>query len=62
MKIFDAYVSEVRANRAGDRSEKFAVSASYEAANILGSITFEVPIECAKDFYIGQKLTVEVKS
>lgn len=56
----DAYVEEIRANRAGDRSDKARISASYEAASILASITFEVSMEHAKDFFVGQKITIAI--
>lgn len=56
----NAYVSEVRANRAGDRSEIVTVSADYESANILSSLTFQVPIAQAKQFFVGQPITISV--
>jgi len=58
--VIVAYVSEVRANRAGDRSEKVTISADYESANILSSLTFQVPIAQAKQFFVGQPITINV--
>ena len=57
----NAYVCEIRGNRAGDRSEKVTVCASYESANTLSSITFEVPIENAVNFFVGQKVQVSIE-
>ncbi len=59
-KLIDAYVEGIRGNRAGDRSELITVTASYECASILSSITFLVPIADATDYYIGQKLQIEI--
>jgi len=56
----DAYIESIYGNRAGDRSEKIRVSASYESANILNSITFDVPIDQANQFFVGQKLRITI--
>ncbi|KKN15553.1 hypothetical protein LCGC14_0984980 [marine sediment metagenome] len=55
-----AHVADIRGNRMGDRSEKITVCASYEAASIISSITFEAPIEDAPKFYVGQEISVIV--
>lgn len=55
-----AYIYEIRGNRAGDRAEKITVSASYESASIMSSITFDVPIEQASEYYIGQEITITI--
>lgn len=55
-----AYVEAIRGNRAGDRSEKVTVTASYESASILSSITFDVPVEQAGEYYIGQEITITI--
>ena len=55
-----AWVCEIRGNRAGDRSEKVSVSASYESANILSTITFEVSVEDARSFYVGQQIQIQI--
>ena len=57
----DAWVCEILANRLGDRSEKARVSATYESAGIVGSITFDVPISEAKDFYVGQLIKIYIE-
>ncbi len=59
-KVIDAYIESIQANRAGDRSEKIRVTASYEEANILSSLTFEVPIAEAANYYVGQKVNITV--
>ncbi len=56
----DAYVEMIRGDRAGDRSDKIEITASYEAASILSSLTFQVPILEANRFYIGQKIAILV--
>jgi len=56
----DAYVQEIRGNRAGDRAEKIIIAANYEAVSILNSITFEVPISEANKFFVGQKISVTI--
>ena len=38
MLRFVAYVQSIEAYRAGDRSEKFRVSASYEMANVFSPL------------------------
>ncbi len=61
MKVeIDAYISDLRSNRMGDRSEKITISADYESAGILSSITFQVPITEAKNFYIGQRIKIMI--
>ena len=55
-----AYVCEIRGNRAGDRSEKITVTASYESASILSSIAFDVPIEQACEYFIGQEINITI--
>lgn len=60
MRIGDAYVTEIQAYRMGDRSEKFRVSASYQMASILGSISFEVEMDQARKFWVGQRLGLHV--
>lgn len=57
----EAYVSTIEGYRAGHLSEKMRVCAAYESANIMGSLTFDVPIAEARNFYIGQRLTVVVQ-
>ena len=39
---------------------KARVSAGYQSANIIGSFTFELPVEEAREYYIGQKLHIEI--
>ena len=56
----DAYISEVRGNRAGDRSEKITIGADYESAGIVSSLTFQVPIDQANRFFVGQKISIIV--
>ena len=56
--VIDGYISEIRSNRMGDRSEKVRMSADYESAGIIGNLTFEMPILQAKQFYIGQKINI----
>ena len=55
-----AYICEIRGNRAGDRSEKVTVTASYESANVVNSITFDMPIEQAREYFVGQKITITI--
>ena len=57
----EAYVSEIQGNRAGDRSEKARISASYECANVHSSLTFDVPISEARYYWVGQKLALIVE-
>ena len=56
----DAYVSEIRGNRARDLSDKITVSADYESANTCSAITFQVPIDQAPLFYIGQQISIVI--
>ncbi|MCJ7829364.1 MAG: hypothetical protein MUP81_06460 [Dehalococcoidia bacterium] len=56
----EAFVCVISSNRAGDRSELAAITATYEAASTASSITFHVPISQAKHFFVGQKLTISV--
>ena len=58
----DAWVQGIEGNRAGDRSEKVRITASYEAASILSSITFNVPIAQAHDYFVGQKIRIAIYS
>lgn len=60
-ETIDAYVCEIRTNRAGDRSDKITVTASYESAGVCGDICFFAPITFAKRYYMGQKLIVSIK-
>lgn len=63
MKVeIKAYVMQVTGNRAGHLSENIRVSASYEAAGLLGSLSFDVPIEQAKEFYVGQELVITISN
>jgi len=57
---FRAYVEQVTGNRAGHLSEKLRVSASYEIPGLLGSLTFDVPVDQAQEYYIGQELTISI--
>ncbi len=56
----ETYVTAVEGNRMGDRSEKIRITASYEAASIASSLTFEVAITQARKFWVGQRLTIAV--
>ena len=56
-----AYISALQVNRAGDRSEKIRIAADYESASIMGSITFEVPIDQALKYYVGQKISIRIE-
>lgn len=62
MKIGETFVAQIESlttNRMGDRrSEKCRVTATYEIANVVGSITFDVPITDARRFHVGQRLTI----
>lgn len=55
-----AYINTIRTNRMGDRSEKATICADYQSAGIISSITFEVPIEQAKSFFVGQKININI--
>ena len=59
--IIDAHVQDIRGDRVGDMSEKVSVCASYESANTLSSITFDVPINNARDFFVGQKIQINIE-
>ncbi len=56
----DAFITEVRGNRAGNLADKVTIAADYESANILSSLTFQVPIAQANQFFIGQKITITI--
>lgn len=58
--VIDAYVSEIRSNGMGDRSEKATVAADYEAASVGNSVTFQIPIAQANQFFVGQKINIIV--
>ena len=58
----EAYVQSIEGNRAGDRSEKARVLASYLSSSILGSLAFDVPIGEAKDYFVGQKITIIIRN
>ena len=60
MPTIMAYVGRIDGNRAGHLSETVRISADYEASNIAGSITFDVPVSEAREYYIGQKLRIEI--
>ena len=60
MSTIVAYVSDVRGNRMGDRSEIVTITADYESANIISSLTFQVPIDHANQFFVGQKINITV--
>ena len=60
LKQIKAYISEIRGNRAGNLSEKVSISANYECASIISSITFDVSIDEAKKYHIGQELIIEI--
>ena len=57
----EAYVSTIEGSRAGRLSEKMKVNAAYESASIMSSITFDAPIAEARNFYVGQKITIVVQ-
>lgn len=59
---FNAFVQTIQGNRAGDRSEKFRVSATYMGGGVAGSISFDVPIAQAQQFFVGQTITVAVRT
>lgn len=56
-----AHIAEITGNRAGDRCEKVRVTATYESSNIMGSISFDVPIAEAVRIYVGQALTIVIE-
>ena len=56
-----AHVQEIHGNRMGDKSEKIRISASYETAGMINSITFDEPIDQASSYHIGQQLTITIK-
>ena len=60
MPTIMAYVGRIEGNRAGYHSEMVRISADYEASSIAGSITFDVPIEQAREYYVGQKWHIEI--
>ena len=57
----EAFVSAMRSNRAGDRSQTVSISADYEAANILSSITYWTDIKDAQNYFVGQKLIITIE-
>ena len=60
MEPIIAYVQGIQTNRAGSSSEKFRVTATYEASNILSSITFDVPMSEARGYFVGQQLQITI--
>ena len=60
MPTITAYVENIQANSIGNLATKGRISAGYESANTISSITFDVPIEQAREYYIGQKLRIEI--
>ena len=61
LATINARVSSIRANCVADRADKVQVTADYQCANILGSLTFEIPIDEAKTLYVGQKVSINIK-
>lgn len=57
-----AYVAEIRGNRAGDRADKIRVTATYEHAKVVSSIEFDLTLVDARKFYVGQEITLIIKS
>ena len=55
-----AHVAQIEGNRMGDRSEMVRVTATYECANILGSLTFDIPTAESRGVYISQVLLITV--
>lgn len=55
-----AYIESINGNRAGDRSEKIRITASYESSNIMSTITYELPIDEAYRYYVGQELEISI--
>ncbi len=60
-KIIYGYVDSVRGHSMGDRTEKLRVEASYESANTLSTITFDIGIEESANFYVGKKLMITIE-
>lgn len=57
----NAYVSSIEGNRTGHLSEKIVVTAHYECSNIFSSISFNVPIKSARNYYVGQEINIRIK-
>lgn len=60
LEIGEAYISSIEGNRAGRLSERVKIIAAYRMADTVGSIIFEVTLEAARGYYIGQKLTISI--
>ena len=60
MEPIIAHVEAIQTNRAGDRSEKFRVTATYESSNTASSITFDVPMSEAHRYFVGQRLQITI--
>ena len=61
INIGTAYIVEISSPTAGDRATRARVVATYEMGNTLGSLTFEVTIEQAQGFRIGQALMLNIQ-
>ena len=60
LTVLNGYIYSLEANCRGDEAAGVRVIATYSEANILGSISFDVPVETAKRLHIGQKLDVDI--
>jgi len=53
-------ISSIESYRRSDVSEKVRITADYECANILSTLTFEVPFADASHYFVGQKVAITV--
>ena len=60
MNIGTIYVTSIEAPHSLANNESFRVLATYEMGGTLGSVSFDVPIAEAKNFYIGKALNLSI--
>ena len=57
---FSGHVSRIQSNRFAPLSDKVRIILEYSYAGVSGSLEADFPIADAKDFYVGQELTITI--
>lgn len=58
--MIDGLVARISGNRNPDVSEKARIDLHYQCANVIAGIEFDVPFAEARNFWVGQRLTITI--
>ena len=61
MPTITAYVDSIQSHGIASLAKMARVSASYQSSNTISSISFDVPTNEARGYYVGQELDIRIE-